>query len=66
MLVPTIGWGDADGLVGRDMHDALAERIPRAELLVYEGVGHTPRWEGRARFAGDIADFLERSGQVED
>ena len=28
--------------------------IRRAELLVYRGVGHTPRWEDPSRFARDV------------
>jgi pimeloyl-ACP methyl ester carboxylesterase len=57
-------WGDADGLVPRDMQTSLAGRIRGAELLVYHGVGHTPRWEDPARFAGDVAAFVERSLRV--
>lgn len=56
-------WGDADRLVGRDMQEMLVERIRCAELLVYHGVGHTPRWEDPTRFAADIATFVERSLQ---
>lgn len=52
-------WGDADGLVDRDMQTTLAERIPHAELLIYNGLGHTPRWEDPARFARDLATFAE-------
>jgi non-heme chloroperoxidase len=54
-------WGDADGLVGADMQTLLVERIRDAELRVYERVGHTPRWEDAARFAADVATFVERS-----
>ena len=54
-------WGDADGLVGRDMQATLAARIRDAELLVYPGVGHTPRWENPSRFANDLAAFVERT-----
>jgi len=54
-------WGEADGLVDRDMQTTLAERIPRAELLVYHDIGHTPRWEDPIRFATDVAEFAERS-----
>ena len=50
-------WGDADTLVGRDMQGALEARIGGAELIVYEGVGHTPRWEAPDRFARDVAAF---------
>lgn len=51
-------WGDADPLVPREMQTALATRIPTAEMLVYSGVGHTPRWEDPARFADDVASFV--------
>ena len=53
-------WGDADGLVGRDMQTLLAQRIRGAELLVYSGVRHTPRWEHSSRFATDVGAFIER------
>lgn len=53
-------WGDGDGLVGRQMQDQLTELIAGAELLVYSGIGHTPRWEDGPRFAADIAAFIER------
>lgn len=56
-------WGDADGLVDRDMQSTLAGRIRGAELLVYRGVGHTPRWEDPTRFARDVATFVERALQ---
>lgn len=52
-------WGEADGLVGREMQETLMERIGGARLLVYEGVGHTPRWEQRTRFAADVAAFVQ-------
>ncbi|MEO6651530.1 MAG: alpha/beta hydrolase [Ilumatobacteraceae bacterium] len=59
-------WGDADPLVPRSMQDDLARSIPRTELVVYRGVGHTPRWEEPARFANDVARFaLNASSQPE-
>jgi hypothetical protein len=45
-------WADADSLVDRAMQTTLSERIRGAELLVYQGVGHTPRWQDPGRFAG--------------
>lgn len=51
-------WGDDDQLVPRAMQDALLARLPTATLLVYEGVGHTPRWEDPRRFASDLAAFV--------
>lgn len=53
-------WGDADRLVGLDMQVLLVERIQGAELLVYQGVGHVPRWEDPHRFAADVTSFIER------
>ena len=47
-------------LVARDMQDQLARLITACELLVYPGVGHTPRWEDPSRFASDVAAFAER------
>ena len=52
-----LAWGDEDQLVSRQMQDELLERLPRAELTVYEGSGHTPRWEAASRFARHLADF---------
>jgi pimeloyl-ACP methyl ester carboxylesterase len=57
-------WGDCDGLVGRQMQEQLTELIAGAELIVYSGIGHTPRWEDGPRFAYDIAAFIERLGQA--
>ena len=53
-------WGDADELVGREMQEQLMERMPCAELVVYPGFGHTPRWEDPSRFASDVVTFVER------
>jgi non-heme chloroperoxidase len=57
-------WGDGDGLVGRQMQEQLSELIAGAELIVYSGIGHTPRWEDGPRFASDIAAFIERLGHA--
>lgn len=51
----TLVWGDADHLVPREAQEELVDLLALAELRVYEGVGHTPRWEQPDRFAGDIA-----------
>lgn len=53
-------WGDADAVVPREMQDLLAHSIPEADLLVYHGVGHTPRWEDPKRFSGDLATFARQ------
>jgi pimeloyl-ACP methyl ester carboxylesterase len=53
-------WGDDDNLVSREMQEVLADRIPRAELIVYPAVGHTPRWHDPRQVSDDLAAFVER------
>lgn len=50
-------WGDADQLVPRAMQDQLLDLLPRTELTVYVGAGHTPRWEQPERFAKELTTF---------
>jgi non-heme chloroperoxidase len=52
-------WGDADSLVSREMQDRLVGSIPDADLLVYPGVGHTPRWDDPLRFSNDLVAFAQ-------
>jgi hypothetical protein len=42
------------------MQDHLARSIPNADVLVYRGVGHTPRWEDPMRFSSDLATFARQ------
>ena len=59
ITAPTlIVWGEVDPLVGRDMQDPLIRRIPEAELVVYSGAAHTPRWDDPTRFSRDVATFV--------
>jgi len=57
-------WGDADTLVSRGMQDHLARSIPDANLLVYPGVGHTPRWDDPVRFSRDLETFARQVGRT--
>lgn len=59
-------WGDADRLVPRQMQEQLVAALPGARLVVYPGTGHTPRWEQPARFADDVAAFVDRAGTRRD
>lgn len=62
IVVPTlIVWGDQDSLITRGQQDELFSAIPRSELLVYEGMGHSPHWEEPRRFADDLAAFVHRA-----
>jgi pimeloyl-ACP methyl ester carboxylesterase len=53
-------WGDEDQIVPRTMQDELLGLLARAELIVYSGAGHTPRWERPVRFAQDVTAFVSR------
>ena len=50
-------WGDMDQLVARAAQDALVRLIPSAELSVYAGAGHAPRWDEPDRFAEEVEAF---------
>jgi len=61
IVAPTLLiWGDADGVVGREMQEVLQKQIARSELVTYPGAGHTPRWEDPSRFASDVTAFVRR------
>ena len=63
ITAPTlILWGDRDAYCPREEQLRLADAIPGAELIVYEGTGHALHWEEPARAAADIAAFVSPRG----
>ena len=54
-------WGDADPMTRETCKTSWPTLIRQGELVIYPGVGHTPRWEEPVRFAADVAAFVERS-----
>jgi len=56
--------GDADRVVPVSNGRALAERLPRAELVVFPGAGHLPTLEEPERFNAVVAAFLDRAEAV--
>ena len=52
--------GDQDYLVPLEIFKDMASRIPNAELVVMEGVGHMFGWEVPERVSKIILDFLKR------
>jgi pimeloyl-ACP methyl ester carboxylesterase len=60
IAVPTlILWGDQDVFAPRGDQAVLAVAIPGARLIVYHGAGHAFHWEEPARFAADVAGFVD-------
>jgi pimeloyl-ACP methyl ester carboxylesterase len=57
-------WGGADQLINRETQDRLVRSIPGADLLVYPGAGHTPRWEDPERFSRDLVTFAMRAAST--
>jgi pimeloyl-ACP methyl ester carboxylesterase/tetratricopeptide (TPR) repeat protein len=53
-----IVWGEHDTFWDRKQQDALARAIPRARLLTYSHVAHSPHWEDPDLFARDLSAFL--------
>ena len=55
-----IVWGDADAIIDRAATEALGRSLPASQVVIYEGVGHTPHWESPERFGRDVAAFAAR------
>ena len=57
--VPTLLlYGDADSRAPRPVADALAAGIPRSELVMLAGVGHSVNLEAPERFNAELRRFL--------
>jgi pimeloyl-ACP methyl ester carboxylesterase len=56
-------WGDQDAILSRSDQEALAAAIAGSRLVVYPGAGHALYWEEPARFASDLAAFVEGLGK---
>ncbi len=60
ITAPTlIIWGTEDQLIYPSAAQTFAERMPDADAVIYDGVGHIPMEEAPDRTAGDIDSFLE-------
>lgn len=59
ITMPTlIMWGDKDGLIPVSAAHEFKARIPHAELVIYENVGHVPMEEVAEESAEDVRRFL--------
>jgi len=52
-------WGQEDAFIPVDVAQTFETRMPNAELVVYEGVGHLPMEEAPDKTAEDIDRFLD-------
>jgi non-heme chloroperoxidase len=52
-------WGDCDGFARRVDQDDLSAALPRAQLSIYEGVGHALHWEDQRRFSAELCGFVK-------
>ncbi|MCA1750074.1 MAG: alpha/beta hydrolase, partial [Sphingomonadales bacterium] len=59
LSVPTLViWGEEDRLIPLSSGRWLAERLPRATLVTYPGIGHIPMEEAPQKSASDLARWL--------
>jgi pimeloyl-ACP methyl ester carboxylesterase len=52
-------WGKEDTLVPIDVAEAFRDRIPGAQLIVYEDCGHVPMEEVSERSAAAVRAFMQ-------
>ncbi|WP_018130857.1 alpha/beta fold hydrolase [Effusibacillus pohliae] len=55
-----IVYGTQDSLISLDMMERTQDAIPGSELLLYEGVGHSPNVEAPERLVEDVVRFVSR------
>jgi len=61
ITAPTlIIWGKDDTLIYASAAQSFDERLPNADVIIYEGVGHLPMEEAPKKTARDIDGFLDR------
>jgi pimeloyl-ACP methyl ester carboxylesterase len=60
LAVPTLfAWGDTDQLAKPDVAQALASRMPHAEVTVIQDAGHLPHLDQPAAVAAAVNAFLQ-------
>lgn len=59
--LPTlIIYGDMDSLIALDMMERTQQAIPGSEMVLYEGIGHSPNVEAPERMVEDLLRFAAR------
>lgn len=55
-------WGSKDPIMGAQDRASLRAGLPRAEVKIFEGLGHNPFWERPREVADVIGRFLYKRG----
>jgi len=59
LVAPTLLiWGGNDPIMEEDERQTLREALPRAQVEVFDGLGHNPFWENPSAVATPINAFL--------
>ena len=53
-------WGAQDSLIPVRLADQFAQRLPNAQVVIYDDLGHIPMEEDPQRSAADVLNFLDR------
>ena len=53
-------WGAQDSLIPVRLADQFAQRLPNAQVVIYDDLGHIPMEEDPQRSAADALNFLDR------
>jgi 4,5:9,10-diseco-3-hydroxy-5,9,17-trioxoandrosta-1(10),2-diene-4-oate hydrolase len=59
-----IVWGRQDRTISVQHAYRAAQRIPSAEIVIYDKCGHLPMYEKPVEFNRDLDDFLARHAAV--
>ena len=51
-------WGGKDPIMEEDVRQSLRDALPKAEVKIFEGLGHNPFWEDPRGVAQVINGFL--------
>ena len=54
-------WGSKDPIMEPEVRQTLRDALPRAEVKIFEGLGHNPFWEDPRGVAQTINAFLDRA-----
>ena len=57
----TIIWGTKDTIVGSEDMRTLADRLPKAKLIMYDGAGHSAYKDQPDRFKHDLLELYAKS-----